>query len=61
MSEKPESNGRVFGETLKYTALVAIVGIAFVLLRKNSSTFRSTISGTVSTESRNTKSQSRLV
>ncbi len=34
MSEKPESNGRVFGETLKYTALIAIVVIAFVLLRE---------------------------
>jgi uncharacterized membrane protein YbhN (UPF0104 family) len=34
MTDKPESNGRVFGETLKYTALIAIVGIAFVLLRE---------------------------
>lgn len=34
MIEKPESNGRVFGETLKYTALIAIVVIAFVLLRE---------------------------
>ncbi len=34
MNEKPESNGRVFGETLKYTALIAIVVIALVLLRE---------------------------
>lgn len=34
MIEKPESNGRVFGETLKYTALIAIVVIAFMLLRE---------------------------